>query len=80
MNLSVDLPQDEKIVMAFKHILRAGVLQPLSIIYLLRVSKAMNKNVLEYLKQCQHFDFSYFFAVIGNFSNNVSTSISATSS
>jgi len=70
MNLSVDLPQDEKIVMAFKHILRAGVLQPLSIIYLLRVSKAMNKNVLEYLKQCQHFDFSYFFAVIGNFSNN----------
>lgn len=66
----VDLPQDVRTVMAFKHILRAGVLQPLSIIYLLSVSKGMNKKVLEYLKQCQHFDFSYFFAVIGNFSND----------
>merc|ERR1719193_1924777 len=67
---SVDLPPNEKVVMAFKHILKTGVLQPLTIMYLLRVSKGMNKNVLEYLKQCQHFDFSYFFAVIGNFSNN----------
>jgi len=69
-NDSIDLLPDEKVVMAFKHILKSGVLQPLTIIYLLRVSRGMNKNVLEYLKQCQHFDFSYFFAVIGNFSNN----------
>jgi len=67
---SVDLLPDEKVGVAFKHILKSGVLQPLTIMYLLRVSKGMNKNVLEYLKQCQHFDFSYFFAVIGNFSNN----------
>merc|ERR1719193_165523 len=69
-NESVDLPPNEKIVMAFKHILKTGMLQPLTIIYLLRVSKGMKKSVLEYLKQCQHFDFSCFFAVIGNFSNN----------
>jgi len=67
---SMDLARDVKILMAFKHILKSGLLQPLSIIYLLRVSRGMKKNVLEYLKQCQHFDFSYFFAVIGNFSNN----------
>jgi len=66
----VDLARDEKVLTAFKHILKTGVLQPLTIIYLLQVSKGMKKKVLEHLKQCQHFDFSYFFAVIGNFSND----------
>jgi len=69
-NTPVDLARDEKIFTAFKHILKTGVLQPLTIIYLLQVSKGMNKKVLEHLKQCQHFDFSYFFAVIGNFYNH----------
>jgi len=69
-NDPLDLRPDEKVGVAFKHILKSGVLQPLTIMYLLRVSKGMNKNVLKYLKQCQHFYFSYFFAVIGNFSNN----------
>jgi len=69
-NESMDLRSDIKRLMAFKHVLKSGLLQPLSIIYLLRVSKGMKKNVLEYLKQCQHFDFSFFFAVIGNFTNN----------
>jgi len=69
-NDTADLLPDEKVGVAFKHILKSGVLQPLTIMYLLRVSKGMNKNVLKYLKQCQHFYFSYFFAVIGNFSNN----------
>jgi len=65
----VGLAGGERVLTAFKHILKTGVLQPLTIIYLLLVSKGMKKKVLEHLKQCQHFDFSYFFAVIGNFSN-----------